>query len=72
MMRKYTTANIAKASSFTFFSTTTPTRASVTVAKAVSKKKYVPSESPVPKYCDVIDQNTAVALDAPPSKNPGP
>ena len=47
-----------KADIFIFLRTTTPTRARVTDAKAVSKRKYVPVESPVSKKFLPVSQKT--------------
>jgi hypothetical protein len=49
-----------KADIFIFRSTTTPTSASVTEANAVSKRKYVPVERPVPKNLAPVSQKTPV------------
>ena len=46
---------------FTLLRTTTPTRASVTEANAVSNKKYVLVYKPVPKYCGVIDHHIDIS-----------
>ncbi len=48
-----------KADIFIFLRTTTPTRARVTDAKAVSKRKYVPVESPVSKKFLPVSQKTS-------------
>ena len=54
------TANIMKADNLILRSTTTATSASVTDAKAVSNRKYVPRDKPVSKNFVPVSQKTPV------------